>query len=50
MTKIQNPFILEERARVLLMLDRTTSANLVERYRLVAPAHNWALYLLENVW
>ena len=50
MKKIQNPFILEERARVLLMLERTTSANLIERYRLVTPVHNWALYLLENVW
>jgi hypothetical protein len=50
MTKIQDPFILEKRARVLLMLKRTDDNNLVEKYRLLAPVHNWALSLLENVW
>ena len=50
MSKIQDPFMLEKRARILLMLKRTDDNNLVEKYRLVAPAHNWALSLLENVW
>jgi hypothetical protein len=50
MKKIQDPLMLEQRARILLMLERTTSANLVAKYRLVAPAHNGALSLLENVW
>lgn len=49
MKQIQNPSMLEERARVLLMLNRTVENNLVEKYRLVAPAHNWALSLLENI-
>jgi len=49
MSKIQDPFMLEKRARILLMLKRTDDNNLVEKYRLVAPAHNWALSLLENV-
>jgi hypothetical protein len=40
MTKIQDPFILEKRARVLLMLKRTDDNNLVEKYRLLAPVHN----------
>lgn len=50
MTQIQDPFMLEKRARVLIMLNRTTLDNLVEKYHLVAPAHNWALSLLENIW
>lgn len=50
MKKIQDPFMLEKRARILLMLNRTTESNLVATYRLVVPAHNWALSLLENVW
>lgn len=50
MTKIQNPWILEKRARVLIMLHRIYTENLVAQYRLVAPAHNWAIVLLENVW
>lgn len=49
MKQIQDPYMLEKRARVLLMLKRTTDENLVEQYRLVAPAHNGALSLLENV-
>lgn len=49
MTKIQDPFMLEKRARVLIMLERTALTNLVEEYRLTAPAHNWALSLLKNV-
>lgn len=40
MKRIQDPFMLEERARVLLMLNRTVENNLVEKYRLVAPVHN----------
>ncbi|MEI6673191.1 MAG: hypothetical protein WCL02_07995 [bacterium] len=40
MNQIQNPFMKEKRARVLIMLERTTTENLVEKYRLVAPAHN----------
>lgn len=40
MKKIQNPLMLEERARVLLMLKRTVDQNLVEQYRLLAPVHN----------
>jgi len=46
---IQNPFMLEERARVLLMLKRTVENNLTEKYRLVSPLYNWQLSLLENV-
>jgi hypothetical protein len=49
MKKIQDPLMLERRWRVLIMLERTTAQNLVEQYRMVAPAHNWALTLLENV-
>jgi len=49
MTKIQDPFMLEKRARVLLMLKRTVDNNFTEKYRLVVPAHNGALSLLENV-
>jgi len=40
MKKIENPLMLEERARILIMLERTMTENLVEKYRLVAPAHN----------
>ena len=50
MNKIQDPFMLEKRARILLMLKRTNDDNLIEKYRLLAPAHNWALSLLENIW
>jgi len=50
MKKIEDPFMLEKRARILLMLKRTDDSNFIEQYRLVAPAHNWALSLLENVW
>ncbi|EKD24978.1 MAG: hypothetical protein ACD_80C00142G0020 [uncultured bacterium (gcode 4)] len=50
MKNIQNPFMAEKRAWVLLMLERTTAGQLVERYRLLAPAHNGAISLLENVW
>jgi len=50
MKKIENPWILEKRSRVILMLKRTYDENIVEKYRLVAPAHNWALVLLENIW
>jgi hypothetical protein len=49
MKKIQDPLMLERRWRVLIMLERTTAQNLVEQYRMVAPAHNWALTLLENI-
>ncbi len=49
MKKIENPSMLEERARVLLMLKRTADSGIVNKYRLIAPAHNWALVLLENV-
>lgn len=49
MKKIQNPSMLEKRARVILMLDRTTSTNLIEKYRLIVAAHNAALSLLENI-
>ena len=49
MKKIQNPSVLEKRARVILMLDRTTSTNLIEKYRLIVAAHNAALSLLENI-
>lgn len=49
MTKINNPFIIETRARALLMLKRTDDEHLIETYRLAAPAHNGALSLLENV-
>jgi hypothetical protein len=48
MKKIQNPSLIEERARILLMLKRIYDQNLVERYRLLAPAHNGALVLLAN--
>jgi len=50
MNKIQDPLMLEKRARVLIMLERTASANLVEQYHLIPPTHNWALSLLEHVW
>ena len=40
MKKIQDPFMLEKKARILLMLKRTDDNNLVEKYRLSAPAHN----------
>jgi len=49
MKKIQNPLLIEERARILLMLKRIYDQNLVERYRLLAPAHNGALVLLANI-
>ncbi len=49
MKKIENPSMLEERARVLLMLKRTADSDIVSTYRLIAPAHNGALVLLENV-
>ena len=49
MKKIQDPFMLEKKARILLMLKRTDDNNLVEKYRLSAPAHNWAVSLLDNV-
>lgn len=49
MHKIDDPSMLEKRARVLLMLHRTSLGNIVQKYRLVAPAHNGALSLLENV-
>jgi hypothetical protein len=47
--KIDTPFMRERRGRVLLMLQRTTSENLIDRYRLVTPAHNGAVALLDNV-
>ncbi|HBB04574.1 TPA: hypothetical protein DCZ39_06915 [Patescibacteria group bacterium] len=50
MTQIQDPFMLEQRGRVLLMLHRTSQKNLVEKYRLVTPAHNGALALFGNIW
>jgi len=49
MKQIQDPFMLEKRARILLMLKRTVDNNLVEKYRLLSPAHNGAIVLLENV-
>ena len=49
MTKIQDPFINEKRSRILLMLYRSELAGLAQKYRLVSPAHNGALSLLENV-
>lgn len=50
MMKIQNPFVQERRSRILLMLHRVNNSWLIEKYRLVAPAHNWAISLLESVW
>ena len=49
MKKIQDPFMLEQRWRVMLMLYRIYQQDLVAQYRLIAPAHNWAIVLLENV-
>ncbi|HMS91727.1 MAG TPA: hypothetical protein PKC87_05880, partial [Candidatus Absconditabacterales bacterium] len=49
MTKIQDPFMLEKRARILLMLKRTDDTHLVEKYRLVVPARNGTIILLDNI-
>lgn len=49
MKKIQDPFMIEQRWRVMLMLYRIYQKDLVAQYRLVAPAHNWAIVLLENI-
>lgn len=50
MKQIQDPFMLEKRARILLMLKRTNDNSLVEKYRPIAAIHNGILSLLENVW
>lgn len=50
MTKIQNPVMQEQRSRILLMLYRSEISWLADEYRLLWPAHNWALSLLETVW
>ena len=47
--KIENPSMLEQRWWVILMLYRIMQQDLVAKYRLVAPAHNGAIVLLENV-
>jgi hypothetical protein len=47
MKKIENPWMLEERGRVMLMFYRIIQQNLVQKYRLIAPAHNGAIALLE---
>ncbi len=49
MKKIQDPFIFEQRWRVMLMLYRIYQQDLIAQYRLVAPAHNGAIILLENI-
>jgi hypothetical protein len=50
MTKIDDPFVGEWRSWILLMLYRSDMAGLAEKYRLVAPAHNGAIVLLETIW